>query len=131
MSLRTTEFPDLLARLRGGDRSAADELLRRCSERLETMARVMLRRYPAVAAREQTADVVQEASLSLLAALRTLDVADTRNFYSLAATHVSRRLLDLARKHRPEKLPAGKTSPARAWAWAWAWAAFVLSGPGD
>src|SRR5436309_15957176 len=29
MSLRTTEFPDLLARLRGGDRAAADELLRR------------------------------------------------------------------------------------------------------
>src|SRR5258708_37147818 len=100
MSLRTTDLPDLLARLRGGDRAAADELLRRCRERLEAMARVMLRRFPAVAAREQTADVVQEASLSLLAALRTLDVTNTRNFYALAAEHVSRRLLDLARNHR-------------------------------
>ncbi len=100
MTLRTTELPDLLARLRNGDRAAADELLSRCRERLEAMARAMLRRFPAVAAHEQTADVVQEASLSLLAALRTLDVADTRSFYGLAAHHVRLRLLDLARKHR-------------------------------
>jgi RNA polymerase sigma factor (sigma-70 family) len=105
MSLRTTEIPDLLARLRGGDRAAADELLRRCRERLETMARVMLRRFPVVATHEQTADVVQEASLSLLAALRTLDVADTRAFHALAAEHVSRRRLDLARKHRRRDTP--------------------------
>jgi RNA polymerase sigma factor (sigma-70 family) len=111
MSLRTTELPDLLARLRGGDRAAADELLRRCRQRLETMARVMLRRYPAVAAREQTADVVQEASLSLLAALQTFDVADTRSFYALAAEHVSRRLLDLARKHRRRDAPPAADDP--------------------
>ena len=100
MTLRTTDLPNLLARLRAGDRAAADELMRRCQTRLEVMARAMLRRYPAVAAREQTGDVVQEASLSLLAALRTLDVADTRSFYGLAAHHVRLRLLDLARKHR-------------------------------
>jgi RNA polymerase sigma-70 factor (ECF subfamily) len=105
MSLRTTELPDLLARLQGGDREAADELLRRCRERLEAMARVMLRRYPTVAAHEQTADVVQEASLSLLSALRTLNVADTRSFYALAAEHVARRLVDLARKHRQREIP--------------------------
>ena len=100
MTLRTTNLPDLLARLRDGDRAASDELLRRCRARLEAMAHAMLRRFPAVAAREQTADVVQEASLSLLAALRTLDVADTRSFYNLAAHHIRHRLLDLARKHR-------------------------------
>jgi RNA polymerase sigma-70 factor (ECF subfamily) len=111
MSLRTTELPDLLARLRAGDRAAADELLRRCRERLEAMAHVMLRRYPAVAAHEQTADVVQEASSSLLAALRTLDVADTRSFYALAAEHVARRLLDLARKHRRRDAPPTAADP--------------------
>jgi RNA polymerase sigma factor (sigma-70 family) len=111
MSLRTTELPDLLSRLRGGDRAAADELLRRCRGRLETMARVMLRRFPVVAAREQTADVVQEASLSLLAALRTLDVANTRAFHALAAEHVSRRLLDLARKHRRRDAPPAVGDP--------------------
>jgi RNA polymerase sigma factor (sigma-70 family) len=103
MTLRTTELPNLLARLRCGDRDAADELLRRCRERLEAMARAMLRRFPAVSAREQTADVVQEASLSLLAALKTLDVANTRAFYGLAAHHLRLRLLDLARKHRPRE----------------------------
>ena len=103
MTLRTTELPDLLARLRGGERDAADELMRRCRDRLEAMARAMLRRFPAVSAREQTADVVQEASLSLVVALKTLDVADTRAFYGLAAHHVRLRLLDLARKHRPRE----------------------------
>jgi RNA polymerase sigma-70 factor (ECF subfamily) len=86
-------------------------LQRRCGERLVAMARVMLRRYPGVAAREQTADVVQEASLSLLAALRTLDVTDTRSFYALAAEHVSRRLLDLARKHRRRAAPPAPDDP--------------------
>ena len=71
MSLHTSHLPGLLAHLRNGDRAAGDELLRRCRERLERMARAMLRRYPRVAAHEQTADVVQEASLSLLQALRT------------------------------------------------------------
>jgi RNA polymerase sigma factor (sigma-70 family) len=112
------ELPDLLARLRGGDHAAADELLRRCRERLETMARAMLRRFPVVAAHEQTADVVQEVSLSLLAALRTLDVADTRAFHALAAEHVSRRLLDLARKHRRDAQPAASNPDADLDLWA-------------
>src|SRR5204863_9617742 len=63
------------------------------------------------AAREQSADVEQEASLSLLAALRTLDVADTRSFYALAAEHVSRRLLDLARRHRRRELAPAADDP--------------------
>ncbi len=100
MSLRTTELADLLARLHGGDPSATDELLRRCRERLEAMARIMLRQFPSVAACEETVDEVQETSLSLLAELRTLDVTDTRSFHALAAEHVSRHLLELARKHR-------------------------------
>src|SRR5688500_8583969 len=106
VSLHTSHLPELLARLRQGDRAAVEELLRRCQRRLEAMARAMLRRYPRVAAHEQTGDVVQEASLSLLAALRTLDPADTATFYGLAAEHVRRRLLDLARKHRPREVPA-------------------------
>src|SRR4051794_29968311 len=97
-SLHTEDLPDLLARLRGGDRSAGDELIRRAGRRLETMARGMLRRYPAVARREQADDVLQEATASLLAALRTLEVADTRSFFGLAAEHLRRRLLDLARR---------------------------------
>ena len=111
MTLRTTDLPDLLARLRGGDRAAAEELLGSCRARLEAMARAMLRRFPTVAAHEQTADVVQEASLSLLAALRTLDVADTRSFYGLAAHHVRLRLLDLARKHRRREAVPIKDDP--------------------
>jgi RNA polymerase sigma-70 factor (ECF subfamily) len=100
MDLHTTHLPDLLARMRKGERAAADELIGRCRERLERIAHAMLRTYPRVAAHEETGDVVQEASLSLLSALREVDVGDTAAFFSLAAEHVRRRLLDLARKHR-------------------------------
>ncbi|MFO0878383.1 MAG: sigma-70 family RNA polymerase sigma factor [Gemmataceae bacterium] len=106
MSLQTTHLPELLAQLRQGNRAAAETIFRQCQERLVRMAAAMLRRFPTVAAREQPGDVVQEASLSLLAALHTLDPTDTRAFYNLAAEHVRRRLLDLARKHRPRELPA-------------------------
>jgi RNA polymerase sigma-70 factor (ECF subfamily) len=100
MDLHTTELLGLLGRLREGDREAADELLRRCVGRLTTIAHTMLRQFPAVAAREQTVDVVQEAAVSLLSALKGLPIADTRAFFGLAAEHVRRRLYDLARKHR-------------------------------
>jgi hypothetical protein len=43
----------------------------------------MLRRYPQVRQHEQTADVVQEPLLNLLAALRQLSVAPARAFHGL------------------------------------------------
>src|SRR5258708_7153108 len=58
-----------------------------------------LGRYPGVRRGEQPADVVQEATLSLLAALRELSFAPTRDFYGLAAEHIRRRLRDLNRRH--------------------------------
>jgi len=59
----------------------------------------MLRRFPRVRVREQTADVVREAAMSLLAALREVDFPTTRDFFALAAEHVRRRLVHLARRH--------------------------------
>src|SRR5262245_45174180 len=98
--LHTTVLRQLLARYRQGDRAAADELLRRAGQRLEVLARQMLRRFPRVRAGEQTGDVLQEAVISLLGALRELDLRSTRDFYNLAAAHLRRRLLDLARRQR-------------------------------
>jgi RNA polymerase sigma factor (sigma-70 family) len=112
--LRTSHLGPLLARLRQNDRAAADELIRRAGVRLEAMARRQLQNYPAVRAREQTDDVVQEAAASLLAALRQVDPTSTEEFYGLAARQIRLRLLDLARKHRRsgpavslEALPGG------------------------
>lgn len=98
--LQTTELRNLLHRFQAGDGSALDELIRRAASRLERMARSMLRRYPSVRQHEQTADVVQETVLSLIGALRQINFASTREFYGLAAEHIRRRLLDLARRHR-------------------------------
>jgi RNA polymerase sigma factor (sigma-70 family) len=97
------------------DPDATDELLRRAGRRLEQLARHMLRNYPVVAAHEQTADVLQEAVLSLLAALRQVDVRSTRDFFGLAAEHIRRRLLDPARRlgsaRLQQSLPAADAVP--------------------
>jgi RNA polymerase sigma-70 factor (ECF subfamily) len=108
--LHTTELRQLLGRFQGGDPSAIEELLRRVARRLERLARAMLRNFPTVRSREQTGDVVQEAMISLMRALRQLSFSSTREFYGLAAEHIRRRLLDLhdhhARPHRNhEQLP--------------------------
>ncbi len=99
-SLHTQHLARLLAGLREGDRSAAEELVRRAGQRLERLARQMLRRFPVVRAQEQTADVLQEATLRLLAALRDVTPIGTCAFYSLASRQVRFHLLDLARRYR-------------------------------
>src|SRR5262245_12374235 len=98
--LQTTQLLVLVDRIQQGDKAAMEELLRRTSARMDRLARSMLRRYPQVRGHEQTADVVQEATFSLLAALRQLKFQSTREFYGLAAEHIRRRLLDLARRYR-------------------------------
>ena len=77
---------------------------------LERLARAMLRNFPCVRKREETSDVVQEAMMSLVTALRQLTFSSTREFYGLIAEHIRRRLLDLQRRHaQPHRdhLPLG------------------------
>ena len=93
----TPEFHQLLARIRTGDRAAQDALIRFCQDRLERLARRMLRGFPNVRRWADTADVMQNASMRLLRALEQLNVADTRGLFNLAATIIRRELLDLAR----------------------------------
>jgi RNA polymerase sigma factor (sigma-70 family) len=97
--LHTTALRLLVQRAQEGDAQALDELLRRAAGQLERLARTMLRRYPQVSQREQTGDVVQEAMLSLMEALRQLPFSSTQEFFGLAAEHIRRRLLDLNRRH--------------------------------
>ncbi|HJZ60435.1 MAG TPA: sigma-70 family RNA polymerase sigma factor [Gemmataceae bacterium] len=83
-----------------GAAAALDDLLRRCANRLEGMARQMLRRYPAIARWEETGDVLQNALVRLVRALREVSPAATREFFGLAAEQLRRVLLDLARHYR-------------------------------
>lgn len=91
---------DLLARMRAGDRRAEDELIRAILGRFHNLARRMLNRFPDLKQLHQTGDVVQDALLRLLRAIRAVTPETTRDFFNLAAEQIRRQLLDLARHHR-------------------------------
>jgi RNA polymerase sigma-70 factor (ECF subfamily) len=119
-ALPTTQLLVLLERLRGGDLSAWDEVSRHLGGRLEQLARRMLRGFPGVRRWEQPDDVLQQATLRLLRALREAQPPSTRAFFGLAALQIRRELLDLARhyggpegpgSHHHTPLEAGGTAP--------------------
>jgi len=97
--LQTTTLRDLVARFQAGENSALDTLIRQTEERLAQFARRMLGDFPDVAAREQTEDVLQNALIRLTRSLRQETPASVRDFFGLAAMHLRRELLDLARSH--------------------------------
>jgi RNA polymerase sigma-70 factor (ECF subfamily) len=111
--LRTTELRDLLGRVSANDRTARDELLRRTAGNLERLTRKMLHGYPTVRRWEETADVVQQATLRLLRALEQVTPETPRQFFGLAAEQVRRTLIDLARHYYgPQGLGANYRSRA-------------------
>lgn len=89
----------LLDRVRAGDASALNELIRLTGERLETLTRRMLRDYPRVRRWAQTDDVLQNALIRLCRALQQVKPDGVRAFYALATTQIRRELLDLARHY--------------------------------
>jgi RNA polymerase sigma factor (sigma-70 family) len=96
-SLDTLRLHHYVERWQAGDAEAADALLRSVGERLERITRKMLRGFPAVHACTETSDVLQASILRLLSTLRRFQPESTRHFFNLAAVHVRRELLDLAR----------------------------------
>jgi RNA polymerase sigma-70 factor (ECF subfamily) len=70
----------------------------------------MLRRFPAVSRWEESGDLLQNAVLRLLRALREVEPASVRDFFGLAAEQMRRELLDLARRYRAQRV----TGPSRA-----------------
>jgi RNA polymerase sigma-70 factor (ECF subfamily) len=106
LSLHTTQMQIWLDRFRRGDRAAADELLRASGAGLERLTRRMLRRFPNVRRWVDAGDVLQNASLRLLRSLREVQPESTRAFLGLAAAHIRRELLDLARHYYGREGPA-------------------------
>lgn len=96
-AVQTAQLHAWLERMRAGDAAASDELLRVVCGRLERLARKLLRGFPRVRRWVQTDDVLQNALLRLLRALREIRPASTRAFFGLAAVQMRRELLDLAR----------------------------------
>lgn len=99
-SLDTVMLNKLVAQWQHGDRAAMNDIIARIGERLELLARKMLRGFPNVHRHADTLDVVQGTAMRLMNTLRNLNPASTRDFYNLAAVHVRRELLDLARRTR-------------------------------
>ena len=91
---------DCLARWRGGDRAAADDLLRMTIGRLEKLARRMSLAFPNVREFADSDDVLQNSVMRLLRTLQSMRPARPRDYFNLAAVHIRRELLDLARRGR-------------------------------
>jgi RNA polymerase sigma-70 factor (ECF subfamily) len=99
-SVDTVLLQQWLNRLRAGDLRARDELLARVCHQLERQARKMLRRFPNVQPWAETGDVLQSALLRLFRGLQQMEPPSSMaQFYALAAQHMRRELLDLARHH--------------------------------
>jgi RNA polymerase sigma-70 factor (ECF subfamily) len=96
---RTTQMIQWLDRMRAGDASARDELIRSFQGRLELLARKMTGRDPRVGRWVDAEDVLQNALLRLLRALEGVRPDSTRAFFGLAAEQIRRELLDLARHY--------------------------------
>lgn len=99
-SLNSILLQRCLERWQAGDRDAADELLKIAGKRLEKLARRMCRGFPNVREWAETSDVLQSSLIRLLRTLRSLSPITTRDFFNLAAVHIRRELLDLARHYR-------------------------------
>jgi RNA polymerase sigma-70 factor (ECF subfamily) len=99
-SLHTTQLRRWVERIRAGDLAARDEMLSAVHDRLERLARKMLRRFPDVGRWEESSDLLHNALLRLLRALQKVEPSSMRDFFGLAAEQMRRELLDLARHYR-------------------------------
>jgi RNA polymerase sigma-70 factor (ECF subfamily) len=108
--------PLTLQLLRGavtGDEVAVEALLRHSGDRLTSLTRRMLGDFPRVKRWADTDDVLQNALVRLLKALRDVKPETPRDFLALAATQIRRELIDLARHYYgPEGIGANHDSVA-------------------
>lgn len=98
-SLPVTELQACLDRLREGDLTAQDELLRHAYDRLKRLTRKMLKGFPGVKRWAETDDVLQNALIRLLRALQAVRPAGVREFFGISTEQIRRELLDLARHY--------------------------------
>lgn len=106
-----TRLQRTIERFAAGDESALNDLLVRTSERLEKLTRSMFNDFERVRRWEDTADVVQNASVRLFRAFQATRPNDVRGFFALATMQIRRELIDLARHYfGPEGLGANHES---------------------
>jgi RNA polymerase sigma-70 factor (ECF subfamily) len=104
-SLHSEHLQGCFRRIRAGDLAARDELLRGICGRMERLARKMLKQFPNIRPAADTGDVLSGALMRLMDTIQKIDPvpATSREFFGLAAEHVRRELLDLARHYGAAK----------------------------
>lgn len=95
----TTALGLWLERLESGCPDAQEAIIEHTCERLQNMAKRMLRTSPKVRRWAETDDLLQDALVRLHRSLAQVKPTTAREFYGLAATQLRRQLIDLARKH--------------------------------
>ena len=88
-----------LERLAKGDKSAREEILNVCSDRLRKLSRRLLGKFAKVRRWDDTDDVAQNAAMRLYRALGEVVPESPRGLMGLLAVQIERELIDLARKH--------------------------------
>ncbi len=96
---QTAQLESLISRIHVGDVAARDELVSAACNLLQRLTRKMLKSFPRVARWEQTDDVFQNATIRLCKALKDTTPQSVKHFLNLAALHIRRELIDLARHH--------------------------------
>ncbi len=100
----TTRLQGWVHRLKVGDSSAMDELMRHFEERLIRLAHRMLGGFPTVRSVEQTDDVLQATSIRLVQAVKAVSPEKTDHLFRLAAMLIRQELIRLAQYHRRQKI---------------------------
>lgn len=95
----TEQLQSWLIRLQGGDPSAREELIRHSCDRLQQLARRMLRGFPGVKQWQDTDDVFQNAMLRLWKSLAEVQPKSVQEYLGLATLQLRRELIDLARHY--------------------------------
>lgn len=95
----TQRVDSILASFDAKPALARDQMIEIAIERMDRLARMMIRSYPTLARWEQTDDVVQEAIVRLIRALRAMKPESGRHFFNLVTVQIRRTLIDLSRRH--------------------------------
>ena len=88
-----------LERLAAGDKSARDEILEVCQQRLRVLSHRLLGKFARVRRWDNTDDVAQNAAIRLHRALGDTVPDSPRGLMALMSVQIQRELIDLARKH--------------------------------
>lgn len=88
-----------LMRLRNGDVSARGEVIAHACNRLRRLAASLLRDEDRLRRWVDSDDVLQTAVLRLMRSLEAVTPESAEHFFRLAATHMRRELIDLARHY--------------------------------